>query len=1044
MVAKVGVHPPRRESAAGADGQTEAQRAALTHEGTPLIVAGGAGSGRTTTLEHRFRWLVDRGTRPDRILLLPPSTASASARCARLEAALTQPFDELWVEAIPAFAERLLRAEALEAGLDPFFSAASAPDRVALLLERIDELPLRRHEIRGNPAPLLASFVTRIDRLKQQMVDAREFERYANDLDDCAGDDSERAAAAATIEFARVYAHHERLLADRGALASPDLVLHAFRLLRDRPDVRTRIGGRFAHVLIDDYDAATFAQRALIRLLCADSPNVTVTVSHDDQPARDELERDYPDATRLDFDRSHRAPRRILDAAHAIAGGRRMKGPRGGAVHFWRCQSERAEAQQVAAEIERLIAAEATPPDEIAVLVHSIEGDGAGVAAALEERAIAARAVGSAAYFRRAEVRDALAWLRLLADPSDSGAVVRALTRPPIELRSVDIARLTQLSRRRKLDMIAGIEAALETPQLSPEGRDRALAFMRIYRAAARAYEELAPDLFVHRLVERIGLRRQQVFAAQAETIERLVNIAKLSDLAREFVRREPTATARDFTRYATAVAESGLAVHEASPASLPAAVRIMSRRDATDLEADHVFILGLSADRVPGPHRHTVAVPPPLRKDPAPDHDTAQQRLLADAITTARRSVVLSFAEATADGAPTRPSPYLDPAREALDAADETFDEQLFGPGEGLHATFRMMRDELLDTVSQVGGRLGEMRLDTYLDVAQAVVRYLELLKLAALIERARGGQPLDHALAEVNDLLLQGATPEQRELFERSALDDYLRDSTRDERRRREALAAGSDEDTLEPFIPRRGNGLMLSASDIETYRLCPLKYKFARVFRIPQEPTINQRFGILLHQVLERFHSSDGGSLEHLMNLFEASWRRAGFGDSNDDLQFRAKAIAALRRYHEATREHAGRPAWVERSFSFRLGPHLIRGRIDRVDRMPDGSYELIDYKTGKPKTPAELREDVQLSLYQMGARESWGLATSAQSYYYVLDGEKVPVRHSEQELERVRGTVAEIAAGISAHSFEPRPTPEICRFCDYRIVCPAAEK
>jgi DNA helicase-2/ATP-dependent DNA helicase PcrA len=111
---------------------------------------------------------------------------------------------------------------------------------------------------------------------------------------------------------------------------------------------------------------------------------------------------------------------------------------------------------------------------------------------------------------------------------------------------------------------------------------------------------------------------------------------------------------------------------------------------------------------------------------------------------------------------------------------------------------------------------------------------------------------------------------------------------------------------------------------------------------------------------------------------------------------------------------------------------------------VDRLPDGSHELIDYKTGKPKTENELREDVQLSLYQMGARESWGLETAAQSYYYVLDNERVPVRHSEEELERVRGTVAEIADGIMSHDFEPKPSPDLCPFCDYRIVCPAAEK
>src|SRR5207237_10693965 len=163
--------------------------------------------------------------------------------------------------------------------------------------------------------------------------------------------------------------------------------------------------------------------------------------------------------------------------------------------------------------------------------------------------------------------------------------------------------------------------------------------------------------------------------------------------------------------------------------------------------------------------------------------------------------------------------------------------------------------------------------------------------------------------------------ATPGQREALERSALDDWLRDSERDFERR-PAVADNGSEPSLDPFIPRRGEGLMLSASDIETYRLCPLKYKFARVFRIPQEPTINPRCGSVVHQVLERFHADGGGSLEKLMALFEASWRRSGFGDSNDDLQFREKAVASLRRYWELDQERAAEPVSVERSFSFHL--------------------------------------------------------------------------------------------------------------------------
>jgi DNA helicase II / ATP-dependent DNA helicase PcrA len=330
-------------------------------------------------------------------------------------------------------------------------------------------------------------------------------------------------------------------------------------------------------------------------------------------------------------------------------------------------------------------------------------------------------------------------------------------------------------------------------------------------------------------------------------------------------------------------------------------------------------------------------------------------------------------------------------------------------------------------------------MRLDTYLDVDQAVSRYLELIKVAALIERAKEGQTLDAALPALNEILLQCATPEQREILEQSGLDSWLRDTERDPAERPTAAQNGA-EPSLDPFIPRRGEGLMLSASDIDTYRLCPLKYKFARVFRIPQEPTIHQRFGIAIHQVLERWHQSGGD----LMELFETAWRRNGFGDSDDERQFRERAIAALQRYEQAEGASEAEPVWFERSFSFRMGPHLLRGRVDRVDKHPDGTYELIDYKTGKAKTEGELREDVQLSLYQMGARESWRLETSAQSYMYVLTGEKVPVEHSEEELSRVRETVGQIAEGIQSQDFEPKPSREICSFCDYRIICPAAER
>jgi DNA helicase-2/ATP-dependent DNA helicase PcrA len=363
------------------------------------------------------------------------------------------------------------------------------------------------------------------------------------------------------------------------------------------------------------------------------------------------------------------------------------------------------------------------------------------------------------------------------------------------------------------------------------------------------------------------------------------------------------------------------------------------------------------------------------------------------------------------------------------------------------------MLRDEALEASWRAGSALSEMRLDTAEDVTRAVARYLELIKLAALVQRP-GGEPAAETLAALNELLARVASPEQRAALEASTLDEYVIGEERELKARRE-LVASRREPSLEQFVPRHGEGLALSASDIDLYRTCPLKYKFARVFAIPQEPTINQRFGILIHQVLERFHaealraealgagSADAraGSLDRLLALFEAGWRRTGFGSSDDELQYRDRAVAALVRYHERHLRSETRPVWLERSFAFTIGPHRLRGRVDRVDELPEGGYELIDYKTGERRTAPG--EDVQLALYRLGAREAWRLEAELGSYWYVLEDERVPVPAAPDDRERVERTVLEVAEGIEGQDFEPRPSYEICSWCDYRLICPASE-
>ena len=856
------------------------------------------------------------------------------------------------------------------------------------------------------------------------------------------------------------------MLAERGVLDFGDLVLHAFALLRDKPHVRARVAERYHHVLVDELQDVNFAQGLLLSLLVSEHGNLTAAGDDDQAIHRfrgastknlSDFSEEHPDATVVRLEHSFRSGQAILDAATAVVApnedriAKALTGEPGGDVRFWRCVNERAQAQGVAADIERLIAREGVSPGSVAVLVRSVRNEGQAVAVALEERAVPHRIMGAAAFFQRAEVRDILAWLRLLADPGDAGAVVRALARPPVELRSIDLARCTQIARRRKLDMVSALAAALESPQIPPEARDRILDFLKIYRSAAAAMDTTRPDLFVHRLIERLGLRRQQLFAAQADVVERLVNLRALRRAG-----RPPTCAASRRARRASSRATSPRSPTPAcarrrrsSPAGR-GAVQVMTMHAAKGLEFDHVYVLGLQSARMPGARRRTLEpIPDALLKETVPGdtrgaHLAEMRRLLHVAMTRARRRLVLAYPDQAESGAAQPVSPFVEEARAAVGGEWETREEELFGPAESLHSTFRILRDEVLESVSRVGGRLGEMRLDTDLDVSHAIVRYLELVKLAALIERApREGVtealPRDqHAAAAGRHRRSSARSSRPRAWTTTSPTPS----ATSAGARRRSPLATSH---RCSRSCRCAATGLMLSASDIDTYRTCPLKYKFARVFRIPTEPTLNQRFGILVHQVLERFHAGGGSrTLAELLGLLDAGWRRGGFSDSDEEVQLRAKATAALTRYHERFQAEVGEPVWFERPFTFKLGPHVLRGRVDRVDRLPDGAYELIDYKTGRPKTPGQLKEDVQLALYAVGAREAWQLESAAQSYYYVLDDEKVPVEQGEAVRDWIRETVLEVGEGILGQGFEPTPSFAVCSACDFRIVCPAAER
>jgi DNA helicase II / ATP-dependent DNA helicase PcrA len=963
----------------------EAQQRAVQHGTGPMLLLGAAGTGKTEALARRLARLAEEEIAVERILVLTATRPTARRLQARAEMLLRAPYEELWVGTWPGICERLLRAHSTAAGLNPFFDVLRPAERLAMMLDHLEQLPLRNHEIRGNPAGLLARLLAQIDELK-------------------AGSDPPEP------DLAEFCAAHDRIVAESGNLDEGDVFLALNKLLHERRDVLTEIATRFAYVMVDEFEDTTPAQRSILRELATENPN---HIYAENVPSAGGAGGGGPRTDTLARPQAPLPPRQdpqptvlVLDEV--------FRNPK---VRLWRCSNERAQAQAVAREVERLLA-EGTPPAAICVLIDDPAANAGPVSAAMEERGVPFHLAGPAALFQRPEVRDAIAWLRVLAAPDDSPAAARALTRPPIELRAADLARLTTIARRRKVDLVSACEAALESPQIPPEGRERIHAFLKLYGEASAAMEERRADVFVRRLIERVGLRRQRLFAAEPEVAERLLGLSRLAELASAWARREAHGSTRDFVRYLSAVAEAGVEPAGGEEPVSPGSVQGHARDAAKGIDFDHVFVLGL-------------------------EHAGGTERIGAPARSTMVLSRIESGGEDAAGLAGLYESMLADRGGE-----EEEHGEELFGPAEGLHATYRKLREEVLEASWRAGRELSEPRLDTVIDVNRAIARHLELLKLAALAQRP-GEEATAEAIAAVNGLLRQVATPEQQTELDASPLDSYLLDSER-ERDGRRRLIAARHEPSLEAFLPRRGDGaLSLSASDLDLYLTCPLKYKFRRVFGIPEEPTINQRFGILIHSVLERFHKEPGegeagdGGLAELMDLFESGWRRSGFGSSDDELQFRDRAREAMRLYWERESESEGEPAWLERKFDIRIGEHQVRGRVDRVDRLPDGGYELIDYKTGERKSEAQLENDLQLALYRLAAREAWGLEAGTGSYYYVLDADKVAAPVMPDDAERVERTVLEVGEGVLGQDFEPRPAPTTCSWCDYRLICPAAE-
>jgi putative RecB family exonuclease len=234
-----------------------------------------------------------------------------------------------------------------------------------------------------------------------------------------------------------------------------------------------------------------------------------------------------------------------------------------------------------------------------------------------------------------------------------------------------------------------------------------------------------------------------------------------------------------------------------------------------------------------------------------------------------------------------------------------------------------------------------------------------------------------------------------------------------------------------------------MRLSYSSINTYETCPQKFRFQYEDRLPTSPSPALAFGDSLHQALHRFHSRPvpvAPSLDELQEMLESVWVRDGFSDPSEERMYLDHGRQVLAQYHRENAPAYRIPAALEFRFTIDIEGVQLAGVIDRMDRIPGGGYEIIDYKTNRRLPPQErIDRDLQLSIYAVAAKEVWGIEPERLTLYYLLPGQRMSTTRTAADAEDLRRRIGTVAERIGAGMFEPRENP-LCDWCEFQALCP----
>ena len=1001
---------PLRGPEARGDVLNPEQRRAIEHGEGPLVVIAGAGTGKTRVIVERIRHLLETRSNlfAGEILALTYTHKAAGEMAWRVRKSLGDRGKGLVATTFHAFCKDVLQQA--HRGLRQIEDV----EHWILLRRNLARLGLVHYRRRLDPGQFLTDFTKFFSRCQDELVTPEEYVRHVEHEFSRTGKGPSHEAQEEfekRLEVAHAYTESERLLKEKNLLTFGGSLMETVRLLERDSAVLNALRARFRFVLVDEFQDTNVAQIRLLGLLAGAARNLFV-VGDDDQAiyrfrgasfgSFRIFERDFlpPGGdSRLLLMRNYRSTKRILRLADAVirnnGDANRMfpekqlttQNPEGDRIRIAALPSEEAEAEWIAAQIEEEHRA-GRPWSAFAILYRTHRHREV-VVPVLERRGIPF-VIRRLSVFTNPVVRDLVAGLRWTDRAADNVACARVLAIPRWGLGPEDLVRAAQRAAKHPRKSLWAAIGAPEEPGDGPP-------------------EAQAPDSPVREALE---------FPALQELVS-------LHDRLRALGRREPVLAVFDELALALGV----LPLSEESDRRAFSAFRsfIEQWQVANPRERLREFLEYLRYFQQAG---GTVTLDEEHRGDEAAQAKTPAGEAVQ--LMTAHGAKGLEFEHVFVIRL-CRGSFPVSNRRPYFEFPDALMKEEL--PKGDHHvleerrlfyvALTRARRRLTLTTLAREGSKPSPFLEDIDQEMARLAK---DVVRLAPAVTSAepRGAAPQ-----------VLGTLGETGDLF--AALDTTRYKPSR----------AGDWAAAYRPPLPRP---LELSADSVDLYQRCPMKFLFEKRWHVREQPSAAVTFGSVIHTTIQHAVAELRGqglpSFERLLALYDQEWHKrkgAGFEDAYQEETYREEGREQLRQLH--ARLAAAPPDVLEQEREFTLALEndvVLNGRMDQINSLPDGSAEIVDYKTGAPRDEKYLRKNTQQpAIYALAARDALDLGLPLVSFHYLENDSVVTTKREAKELAVAESIVQEVAGSVRAGLFPAKPG-FACRFCDYRLICPAHER